>query len=189
MPMCLLLKWFHIYAFKSGESEAAQSCPTLGNPMDSNLLGSSVHGILQARIREWVAISFSRGFSQPRDRTSVSHIAGRRFTVWTTRQVLFAFKILPQIYSSMRSKNLCDKKWQKKKIWIENKIPHQNNFIKTKIYIFGKVFNMIKYILIFHCYYWLKMHFHPLCIHIPTSNLGIYSNEIILKCPVPKDLS
>ena len=41
----------------------------------------------------------------------------------------------------------------KKKIRIENKIPHQNNFIKTKIYIFGKVFNMIKYILISHCYY------------------------------------
>ena len=41
--------------------------------------GSSVHGILQARILEWVAISFSRGSSQPRDRTQVSHIAGRRF--------------------------------------------------------------------------------------------------------------
>ena len=48
--------------------------------------GSSVHGIFQARILEWVAIPFSRGSSQPRDRTQVSHIAGRFFTVWATRE-------------------------------------------------------------------------------------------------------
>ena len=41
------------------ESEAAQSCPTLSNPMDYSLPGSSVHGILQARVLEWVAIAFS----------------------------------------------------------------------------------------------------------------------------------
>ena len=46
------------------ESEVAQSCPTLCDPMDCSLSGSSVHGILQARILEWVAISFSRGSSQ-----------------------------------------------------------------------------------------------------------------------------
>ena len=45
------------------ESEVAQSCPTLCDPVDCNLPGSSVHGILQARILEWVAISFSRGSS------------------------------------------------------------------------------------------------------------------------------
>ena len=44
-----------------------QSCLTLCDPMDCSLLGSSVHGILQARILEWVAISYSRGSSQPRD--------------------------------------------------------------------------------------------------------------------------
>ena len=48
------------------ESEVAQLCPTLCNPMDCSLRGSSIHGILQARILEWVAISFSRGSSQPR---------------------------------------------------------------------------------------------------------------------------
>ena len=48
--------------------------------------GSSVYGILQARILEWVAISFSRGSSQPRDRTQVSHIAGRCFILWATRE-------------------------------------------------------------------------------------------------------
>ena len=49
------------------ESEFAQSCPTLWDPMDCSLLGSSVHGISQARILKWVAIPFSRGSSQPRD--------------------------------------------------------------------------------------------------------------------------
>ena len=59
----------------------AQSCLTLCNPMDYSPGGSSVHGILQARILEWVAIPFSRGSSRPRDRTRVSCIAGRFFTI------------------------------------------------------------------------------------------------------------
>ena len=62
-------------------SEVAQSCPTLGDPMDCSLLGSSVHGILQAIVLEWIAISFSRGSPQPRARTWVSRIADRRFIV------------------------------------------------------------------------------------------------------------
>ena len=53
--------------------------------------GSSVHGILQARILEWVAIPSSRGSSQPRDWTLVSHIAGRFFTVWDTREAHIHF--------------------------------------------------------------------------------------------------
>ena len=68
------------------ESEVTQSCPTLFDPMDCSLPGSSVHGILQARILEWVAISFSRGSSWPRDQAQVSHIAGRRFNLWATRE-------------------------------------------------------------------------------------------------------
>ena len=51
------------------------------NAMDCSLLGSSVHGISQARILEWVTISFSRGCSWPRDRTCISWIAGRFFTI------------------------------------------------------------------------------------------------------------
>ena len=47
------------------ESEVAQSCPTLCNTMDCSLPGSSIHGIFQARVQEWVAIFFSRGFSNP----------------------------------------------------------------------------------------------------------------------------
>jgi len=52
---------------KESESEVAHSCPTLFDPINCTPPGSSVHGILQARILEWVAISFSRGSSQPRD--------------------------------------------------------------------------------------------------------------------------
>ena len=55
--------------------KVAQLCLTLCDPMDY-----TVHRILQARILEWVAIPCSRGSSQPRDRTQVSHIAGRFFT-------------------------------------------------------------------------------------------------------------
>ena len=69
----------------SCESEVAQSCPTLCDPMDCSLPGSSVHGIFQARLLEGVAISFSSGSSQRRDRTRVSHTASRRFTIWATR--------------------------------------------------------------------------------------------------------
>ena len=62
------------------------SCLTLCNPMDCNPPSSSVHGILQARILDWAAISFSRRSSRPRDRTQVSCIAGGFFTVWATRE-------------------------------------------------------------------------------------------------------
>ena len=72
------------------ESEVAQSCPTLCDPMDCRLPGSSLHGTLQARVVEWGAISFSRGSSQPRDRTWVSHIPGRRFNLWATKEAMTA---------------------------------------------------------------------------------------------------
>ena len=69
-------------------SEVAQSCPTLCDPMGCSLPGSSIHGIFQAIVLEWIAISFSRGSSQPRDQTRVSRTAGRRFTIWATREIL-----------------------------------------------------------------------------------------------------
>ena len=75
-PWCCKSKWI------------AQLCLTLCNPMDYNLPGSSAHGIFQARTLEWVAISLSRGASQPKDQTQVSHIAGRCFTIWATREDL-----------------------------------------------------------------------------------------------------
>ena len=77
-------------------SSVAQSCPTLCDPMNPSTSGSSVYGILQARILEWVAIPFSRGSSQPRDRTLVSRITGRFFTVWATG------KSLPRLLSLIK---------------------------------------------------------------------------------------
>ena len=62
------------------------TCRTLCDLVDCSPPGSSVHGILQARILEWVAISFSKGSFQPRDQTLVSCIAGRRFILWATRE-------------------------------------------------------------------------------------------------------
>ena len=62
--------------------KVAQLCATLFNPTDYSLPGYPIHGIFQARVLEWVAISFSRASSQPGDRTRVSHIAGRRFNLW-----------------------------------------------------------------------------------------------------------
>ena len=67
-------------------SEVAQSCLTLCDPMDCKPPGSSIHGIFQARVLEWVAISSSRGLFWPRDWIQVSLTAGRRFTVWATRE-------------------------------------------------------------------------------------------------------
>ena len=58
------------------EGKFAQSCPTLCDPIDCSLPGFSVHGIFQARVLDWFAISFSRGSSQSRDRTQVSFIVG-----------------------------------------------------------------------------------------------------------------
>ena len=69
-------------AWRQGkESEVAQSCPTLCDPIDCNPPGSSIHGIFQARVLEWVATAFSRGSSQPRDRTRDSRVVDRRFTL------------------------------------------------------------------------------------------------------------
>ena len=82
-------------------AQLLQSCPTLCDPVDYSPPGSSVHGILQARVLEWVAISFSRGSSQPRDRTQVSCIAGRRFTVWATRKCSISLSRLYYVLSTV----------------------------------------------------------------------------------------
>ena len=65
-----MVKWSKV-------SKVAQSCLTLCDPMNCSL---PVHGIFQARVLEWVAISFPRSSSQPRDQTQVYHTAGRHFT-------------------------------------------------------------------------------------------------------------
>ena len=71
---------------KGRKELVAQLYPALCDPMDCSLPGSSVYRILQSGILEWVAISSFRGSSLPRGRTCVSHIAGRFFTIWATRE-------------------------------------------------------------------------------------------------------
>ena len=83
-----ILHYSHCF-LKVKWSEVAQSCPTLCDPIDCSLSGSSVHGIFQARVLEWIAISFPRGSSRPRNRIWVSRIAGRRFTVWAISGCIF----------------------------------------------------------------------------------------------------
>ena len=75
-------------------SLVTQSCPTLWDSMNCRLPGSSVHGIYQARVLGWIAISFSRGSFHPRNRTRVSHIVGRRFTIWATREIITSIIII-----------------------------------------------------------------------------------------------
>ena len=89
---CFFRGFYNTYqAFKkvlAAAAESLQLCPTLCDPIDSSSPGSPIPGTLQARTLEWVAISFSRWSSQPRDQTRVSCIAGRHLTIWATREVI-----------------------------------------------------------------------------------------------------
>ena len=92
-------------------------CPTLCDPLGCSLPGSSVHGIFQARILEWVAISSSRGSSWPRDRTQASRIVGRCFTtpgtiVRKSRMALFISVRYPRLSSSSCHRNHLSRKWK-----------------------------------------------------------------------------
>ena len=89
------VRWPRSHKWQSAcftRSEVSQSCLTLCNPMDCTLAGSSVHGIFQVTVLEWLAISFSRASSWPRFRTWVSHLAGSRFTLWATREALWVYR-------------------------------------------------------------------------------------------------
>ena len=98
----------HYTSVSDTMSEVAQPYPTLCDPMDCSLPGS-IHGIFQARILEWVAISFSRGSSRPRDRTQVSRLVGRCFTIWATREIsikkLRPWHLLPSLHANRWGKS------------------------------------------------------------------------------------
>ena len=74
------------HSFSCVHAKLLQLCPTLCNPRDCSLPGSSIHGILQARTLDWVTMPSSRGSSWSRDRTCVSCIGGRCFNLWATRE-------------------------------------------------------------------------------------------------------
>ena len=74
------------WLLQESESEVAQLCATLCDPMDGSPPGSSVHGIFRATVLEWVAVSFSRGSSRPRDWTQVYRVIGIHFSIWATTE-------------------------------------------------------------------------------------------------------
>ena len=76
----------HVDCRSVKRKSVAQPCPAFYDPMDCSPPGSSVRRILQAKVLEWVAISSSRGYSQPKDWTQVSRISVRHFTVWAIRE-------------------------------------------------------------------------------------------------------
>ena len=112
----------------------AQSCPTLWDPMDCSPPGSSIHGIFQARVLEWVAISFFRESYWPRDQTQVSCIAGRFFTSWATREALFwnsvfnwmYLSLFPLLFTSLLFSTIC-------------KASSDNHFAVLLFFFFGMV--------------------------------------------------
>ena len=90
---------------KSTMKVKVKSCPALWGPKDCNLPSSSAHGIFQTRVLEWVAISFSRGSSRPRDWTQVSSIASRRFIIRATREANYTqinYTAGIQLYSNIK---------------------------------------------------------------------------------------
>ena len=126
--------WCLLSSFKV---KVEQSCLTLCDPRDY-----TVHGILQAAILEWVAILFSRGSSQPRDRARVSCIAGRFFTSWAKREAHHLFKKYNK-FSSLGVGNLLSLNC------ISIPLPHRI-LCQEKILLWLKIFHWLPIILL--CY-------------------------------------
>ena len=93
--------YFNRHVWKLAQSTNIQFCLTFGDPMDCSQPGSSLYEILHTRTLKWVAILFSRGSSQSRDRSHISCIASRFFTVWTTREDQQCYSIICQINMQM----------------------------------------------------------------------------------------
>ena len=91
----MLYLWIDINTYKWKETKFneiisfALSCSVVSDSLQ--MPGFSVYGIFQARILEWVAMPSSRGSSQSRNQTQVSHIAGRFFTIWATRDAIWNY--------------------------------------------------------------------------------------------------
>ena len=94
---CSHLVWGLVTNPGKGKVFVTQSHPTLCNLMDCNPLGSSVHGILQTGILEWVALPFSKESSWPREQTRVSCAAGRFVTNWATKETWLEAQPFPDV--------------------------------------------------------------------------------------------
>ena len=110
-------------------SEVAQSCLTLCHPVDCSLAGSSLHGILQARVLEWVAISFSRVSSQPRDQTRVSCIVGRCFNLWATREAMQDTRV-----QSLGCEIPWRRQWQPTPVFLPGKFHGQRSLVDYSLW-------------------------------------------------------
>ena len=120
----------------------AQLCLTLCDPMDCGLPGFYVHGIFQARILEWVAISFSSGSSWPRDQIQVSCISDRCFTIWATRETfIIKVRYWPINFFVVALSNLISGWW-----W-----PHRINLRVFCLYFF---WNSLRRITVSSYYVW-----------------------------------
>ena len=100
--------------------------------MDHGLPGSSVHGILQAGVLEWIAISFSRGAFQPSNWTQVSCIAGRFFTNWTTREASYKLPVVFYLFEVIKPNNF----YYDGLIWLYH-------FLSSKTYIHKSIMEFI----------------------------------------------
>ena len=112
-----------------------QSCPTLWEPMDCSQPCSSVHGILHARILEWVAIPFSRGSSWSMHRTWISCIAGRFFTIWATREAFLGVWLYLSPWVGCTDKVWVASAWMRKvsfHSWDSLKMVHSCSFSSSK---------------------------------------------------------
>ena len=135
------VSWYHcdtsfLWSQWKWNVAVTKSCLTLCDPMDCGPPGSSVHGILQARILEWVAFPFSRGSSQPRDRTQVSCFAGRFFTIWATREpseVLGDVTIFPRMPRTWTHLELLP--LQKKMFYLNQPTPSLRTFLRQMSYV------------------------------------------------------
>ena len=149
---CFLFGWFffvllldrceHLNSLAKW-SEVAQSYPTLCDPMDCSLLRSSVHGIFQARVLEWVAISFSRGSSWPRDRTQVSRTVGR----CSVFKIQYLF--LPGGRLSFRSKS------SGLSVYIQGHLSFSTTAIHFYLHLIDEYLSFLKIIVFIYFYFWL----------------------------------
>ena len=118
----------------NSESEIAQSCPTLCNPVDCSPPGSTVHWILQARILEWVAISFSRVSSWPRDQTHISCVSCIAVWFWLeTLQVTLEWMIITKGHFSFMILKLFSLKGISKRVCCTVTIMYAKSYLGLEV--------------------------------------------------------